>query len=164
MIKKHREYWLLLAILCVSLFSVFSFSVADSSLTVTSTEKTLKVVNGQSVMLHITAGNTSDTDMNAVNVQIDLPYKWIIQSMAPESLSLHSGESGEFTIRLAVPSSENASTHTLNVSCKSNDITSNIINIPVAVVTNPLFGYVILGSIVLMAVVMILYFRRGIRR
>lgn len=164
MIRKQRKCWLLLAILCVSLFGVFSFSVADSPLKVTSTEKTLRVVNGQSVTLHITAGNTSNTEMNAVNVQIDLPYKWIIQTMAPESLSLHPGESGEFTIQLAVPSSENASTHTLNVSCMSGEITSDIINIPVAVVTNPLFGYVILGSIVLMVVVTIFYFRRGIRR
>ncbi len=145
-------------------YSVFSFSAADSPLTVTSTEKTLKVVNGQSVTLHVTAVNSSNIQMNAVNVQIDLPYKWIIQSMEPESLSLLPGESGEFSIQLAVPSSENASTHTLNVSCKSGDITSDIINIPVAVVTNPLYGYVILGSIALMVAATILYFRRGIRR
>jgi uncharacterized membrane protein len=164
MIRKHCRYWLLSAILCVSLFSIFSFSAADSPLTVTSTEKTLKVVNGQSVTLHVTAVNTSNTEMSAVNVQIDLPYKWIIQSMAPESLTLSPGESGEFSIQLAVPSSENASTHTLNVSCKSGDITSDIINIPVAVVTNPLYGYVILGSIALMVAATILYLRRGIRR
>ena len=164
MIRKQRRYWFFSVILCAALFSIFSFSAADSPLTVTSAEKTLKVVNGQSVTLHITAVNSSNIQMNAVNVQIDLPYKWIIQSMEPESLSLLPGESDEFSIQLAVPSSENASTHTLNVSCKSGDITSDIVNIPVAVVTNPLYGYVIFGSVALMVAATILYFRRGIRR
>ena len=164
MTGRKRMTWLLVAILCIALFGVFSFSAADSSLAATSNEKTLKVVNGQTTTLHIGVTNDGSAEMKDITVQIDLPYKWIIQSMAPESISLHPGESGEFTIQLAVPSSENASTHTLNVSCMSGEITSDIINIPVAVVTNPLFGYVILGSIVLMVVVTIFYFRRGIRR
>ncbi len=164
MIGKKRMKWLLTSILCAALLGAVSPSAADSSLTVTSAEKTLKVVSGQSVVLHIEVTNSSSTEMTNINAQIDLPYKWIIQSLEPESLSLLPGESGEFSIQLAVPSSENASTHTLNVSCTSGDITSDNINIPVAVVTNPLFGYMILGSIALMVAATILYFRRGIRR
>jgi uncharacterized membrane protein len=164
MIGKKRMKCLLTSILCAALLGVVSFSAANSSLTVTSAEKTLKVVSGQSVMLHIDVTNSSSTEMSNINVQIDLPYKWIIQSMTPETVSLLPEESGEFSIELAVPASENASTHSLNVSCKSGDITSNIINIPVAVVTNPLFGYAILGCIALTIAATTIYFRRNVRR
>jgi uncharacterized membrane protein len=164
MTGRKRMKWLLAVILCIVLFGAFSFSAADSSLTVTSTEKTLKVVNGQTATLHIGITNDGSAEMKDITVQIDLPYKWIIQSMDPGTISLLPGESGEFIIVLAVPASENASTHTLNVSCKSGDLTSDIINIPVAVVTNPVFGYVIIGCVVLMIAGTVFYFRRNVRR
>ena len=164
MTGRKRMTWLLVAILCIALFGVFSFSAADSSLAVTSNEKTLKVVNGQTTTLHIGVTNDGSAEMKDITVQIDLPYKWMIQSMDPRSVSLLPGESGEFTVVLAVPASENASTHTLNVSCTSGELTSEIINIPVAVVTNPVFGYAILGCIVLMIAGTVVYFRRNVRR
>ncbi|MPN56440.1 hypothetical protein SDC9_204129 [bioreactor metagenome] len=121
-------------------------------------------MNGQTATLHIGITNDGSAEMKDITVQIDLPYKWIIQSMDPGTISLLPGESGEFIIVLAVPASENASTHTLNVSCKSGDLTSDIINIPVAVVTNPVFGYVIIGCVVLMIAGTVFYFRRNVRR
>ncbi len=164
MTSRKRMIWFLAAILCIALFGAFSFSTADSSLAVTSAEKTLKVVNGQATTLHIGVTNDGSAEMKDITVQIDLPYKWIIQSMDPRTVSLLPGESGEFTVVLAVPSSENASTHTLNVLCTNGDQTSEIINIPVAVVTNPAFGYGILGCIVLMITGTMIYFRRNVRR
>jgi len=164
MIGRKHMAWFLAAILGIILFGAFSFSTADSSLTVTSTEKTLKVVNGQTTTLHIGVTNDGSTELKDISVQIDLPYKWIIQSMDPGTVSLLPGESSEFTVVLLVPASENASTHTLNVSCTSGELTSDIINIPVAVVTNPMFGYAILGCIVLMIAGTAIYFRRNVRR
>ena len=75
MTGRKRMTWFLVAILCIALFGVFSFSAADSSLAVTSNEKTLKVVNGQTTTLHIGVTNDGSAEKKDITVTFPAEYQ-----------------------------------------------------------------------------------------
>jgi len=161
---KKMQFVLLGLLLFIVSLGVSTSALANSSMTIASREKTLRVVNGQMVTFEIDISNTGDTALTDVSVQIDLPYKWLMQSAIPERLTLQPGERGTIEIRLAVPVSENASTHTLKVLCVSGDTTSNDLSIPVAVVTNPVYLYIILAAIICMLAITLIFFKKNVRR
>jgi uncharacterized membrane protein len=134
------------------------------ALDITSKENTLSVINGSTAALDIAVVNTGSQQLSDIKPRADLPYKWILEDISPASLTLKPNESGVLTLRLAIPASQNASTHTIKIICSNGTETSNELDIPVTISTNPQYIWWIIGGVVVVSVFTLLFFKKHGRR
>lgn len=137
---------------------------SDYSLRITNHIKGLNVINGQNTNFDIEVKNTGSKILNNVNLKIEVPYKWILQSVNPQKLQLKPGEGGLFKVQISIPASEMAGNKFIKLSSISGNITSPLTEIGITVQNNPSYLYFILGLILLIGIGTLLYFRKNGRR
>ena len=125
---------------------------------------TLRVTNGKSVSLTVKVENTGTSQVSGIRPNVDLPYKWVVESVKPESLDLQPGESGAFVLTFAVPPSQNSGTHEIKLVCQNGTLESNSLVIPAAVSTDIRYLWFITAGVVVVAMIALVYFKKHGRR
>lgn len=136
----------------------------DYSLAIINQINGLNIINGQSVNFEIAVSNTGSKSMDNIGLKVDLPYKWMVQSVNPEKLSLKAGENGLLKVQISVPPTQVSGNNKIKVSAISDNINSPQILIPVTVQSNPNYLYWVIGLLVVAGISTILYFRKHGRR
>jgi uncharacterized membrane protein len=163
--KNITALWAAITIILFSIGSTaFAENAGNSTLDITSRQKSLNVINGSAATLEIELANSGTAEFTDIKPQVDLPYKWILEDISPASLTLKPNESGVFTLRLSVPASQNASTHTIKIICSNGTVPSNELTIPVTVSTSPQYLWWIICGIAVLAVITLLFFKKHGRR
>ncbi|WP_092245478.1 COG1470 family protein [Lacrimispora sphenoides] len=154
---------IMIALLIGSAGSAFAAG-PETPLTLSCETNTLRVTNGKSVSLTVKVENTGASQVSGIRPKVELPYKWVVESMKPENLDLRPGESGSFVLTLAAPPSQNAGTHEIKLVCQNEDLESNSLVIPAAVSTDIRYLWVITAGVVVVAMVALVYFKKHGRR
>lgn len=136
----------------------------DYALSISSNIQSLKSINGDSIVLEIGVTNTGNKDLTDLSLQVDPPYKWIVENVNPTSLTLKPGENSLYELKVTIPSSGQAGQYPINISCTNSDVTSNSISIPVNVSTSANYFWWITGIIGVLLIFTILYFKKHGRR
>ena len=124
----------------------------------------IEVMNGKGVGFDVSVVNTGSKDLTKVGLQVELPYKWVLEKITPVETTLKSGESGLFHVRLSVPVTQASGNFTLKVIGTSNEVTGSVTAIPVQVAASAGYAIWILGMLLLVAVLTFLFFRKHGRR
>lgn len=154
---------IMIALLIGSAGSAFAAG-PETLLTLSCETNTLRVTNGKSVSLIVKVENTGASLVSSIRPKVDLPYKWVVESMKPENLDLQPGESGVFVLTFAVPPSQNAGTHEIKLVCQNETVESNALVIPAAVSTDIRYLWFIIAGVVVVAMIALVYFRKHGRR
>ncbi len=154
---------IIITLLLCSADSAFA-AEPETPLTLSCEANTLRVTNGKSVSLTVKVENTGVSLLSGIRPKVDLPYKWVVESVKPENLDLQSGESGSFVLTLAVPPSQNAGTHEIKLICQNGTLESNALVISAAVSTDIRYLWFITTGVVVAAMIALVYFRKQGRR
>ena len=136
----------------------------DYAVSILSNIKSIKVINGDSINLEIGVTNTGNKELANLNLQVDSPYKWILENVSPTGLNLKSGDTGLYKIKVTVPSSQQSGEYPVKISCSNAEVTSNPLTVPVTVSTNVNYLWWIAGPIVILLVFTLFYFKKHGRR
>jgi len=136
----------------------------DYSLVLTNQVKGLNVINGKSTSFDIEVKNTGSKLLSNVSLKLELPYKWILQSLNPEKVDLKPGESGLFKVQISIPTSETAGNKSIKLASISGSISSPQSEIVITVQNNPNYFYFVVGFIIIIGIVTLLFFRKNGRR
>ncbi|MDD3139523.1 MAG: NEW3 domain-containing protein [Lachnospiraceae bacterium] len=134
------------------------------ALSISSSIQSIKAINGDSIMLEIGVTNTGNKDLTDLSLQVDPPYKWIVDNVDPTNLTLKPGENSLYKLKVTIPTSGQAGQYPINISCTNSDVTSNSISIPVNVSTSVNYFWWITGIIGVLLIFTILYFKKHGRR
>ena len=84
-----------------------SFTVNhDFSLEITNGIKKFEALNGKSLSFDIAVTNTGNKELKDLGLKVDLPYKWTLEMVTPEKLSLKPRENGVFKLNISIPPSQ----------------------------------------------------------
>lgn len=136
----------------------------DYALSITSHPQDLTVLSGQSARFDITVANTGNNLLEQIQLQFELPHKWLIKQVIPQKLALKPGEEGSFQVHLVLPNSQAAGNEKIKIIANADHARSAQAEVPIQVQKNP--SYLIgAGSLVLLAGLgTIYYFRKNGRR
>lgn len=137
---------------------------SDYSMQLTGTADNLQVVSGGTFSFDVVVTNTGDKDLNALALKADLPYKWIQNSINPETLTLKPGESGSYQLNVTVPISQSSGNSIIKVTVSNENTSSGELSIPVSVASNSNFVWILGGAAVAVAAAAFIYFRKHGRR
>lgn len=154
---------IVVALLICSAGSAFAAG-PETPLTLSSETDTLRVTNGKSVSLTVKVENTGTSQVSGIRPKVDLPYKWIVESVKPESLDLQPAQSGLFVLTFAVPPSQNAGTHEIKLICQNGTLESNALVMPAAVSTDIRYLWFITAGVLGVALIALVYFKKHGRR
>jgi len=136
----------------------------DFSLEITNEIKKLETLNGKSLSFDISVTNTGNKELKDLALKVDLPYKWTLESVTPEKLSLKPKENGVFKLNVSVPPSQTSGNNTLKIKSFNGVAASQEISIPVTVTASAGYGWWAIGLILIVGIVTLLYFRKHGRR
>jgi uncharacterized membrane protein len=136
----------------------------DYSLSITNRLNGLSGINGQSLSFDIAVSNTGSKDISDVGLKLSLPYKWVVQSINPQKLSLKTGENGMFKVQISIPQSQVSGNYTLKTTAVSGEISSMQMEIPIIVQNNPNYIFGVIVLIAAAGIGTILYFHKHGRR
>jgi len=147
-----------------SLMSV-SFTVNhDFSLEITNEITKLESMNGKSLSFDIAVTNTGNKELKDLGLKVDLPYKWTLDKLTPEKLSLKPRENGVFKLNISIPPSEGSGNNTLKIKSFNGVASSQEISIPVTVTATAGYAWWAIGLVLVVGIVTIIYFRKNVRR
>ena len=136
----------------------------DFSLEITNEIKKLETMNGKSLNFDVAVTNTGNKELKDLGLKIDLPYKWTLDKLTPEKLSLKPGESGAFKLTISIPPSEGSGNNTLKIKSFNGVATSQEISIPVTVTATAGYAWWAIGLVLVVGIVTFIYFRKNVRR
>lgn len=136
----------------------------DYSLEITNRIDGLNVINGQSLSFDVAVSNTGSRQLDNVGLKLDLPYKWLVQSITPEKAALKANENRVFKVRISVPSSQVSGNSNVKASAIAGEVSSPQVSIPVTVQSNPVMIYWAVGLLIIVSTATILFFRKHGRR
>ncbi|HWT76459.1 MAG TPA: NEW3 domain-containing protein [Mobilitalea sp.] len=136
----------------------------DYSISITCNLQSIKAINGDTISLEIGVANTGNKDLSALSLQVELPYKWILERQDPSNLDIKSGETGLYKLALTIPPSQQACEYPIKISCSNTEVSSNSVTVPVTVSTSINLLWWIAGIIVLLSIFTLLYFKKHGRR
>lgn len=136
----------------------------DYSLEITNNVKSVKAVNGNSIRLEIGVTDTGNKELKGINLQADLPYKWLLEKVEPNSLNLKPNESGIYVLNITIPSSQPAGEFPIKITGLNTDTKSNEVLVPVVVSTSVNYLWWVVGGIVILLVFTIVFFKKHGRR
>ena len=137
---------------------------SDYSVQLTGAAENLQVVSGGTLSFDVVVTNTGDKDLNALALNAVLPYKWIQNSVSPETLTLKPGESGSFQLNVSVPVSQSSGTSKIKLTVSNESMSSGELSVPVMVAANSNFVWILGGVAFVVATAAFLYFRKHGRR
>lgn len=142
-----------------------SFTVNhDFSLEITNEIKKLETMNGKSLSFDIAVANTGNKGLKDLGLKVDLPYKWTLDKLTPEKLSLKPGEKGVFRLNISIPSSQGSGNNILKIKSFNEAATSQEISIPVTVTATAGYAWWAIGFVLVVGSVTVIYFRKNVRR
>lgn len=136
----------------------------EYSLEITNRVDGLNVINGQRLSFDVAVSNTGSRQLDNVSLKLDLPYKWMVQSITPEKKTLKVNENVAFKVNISVPPSQVSGNSNVKVSAFSGEVNSPQVSIPVTVQSNPLMIYWVVGLLIIVGTSTILFFRKHGRR
>jgi uncharacterized membrane protein len=136
----------------------------DYALDITNQITNAQVISGKSFELQVEVTNTGALALETIKVEGNLPRKWVIESSSPEKVSLQSGETGTFNLKVFVPSSQTSGKSDVEFVAVSDHVSSEPLIIPVTVSTNQSFGMFAMVLIILAGLGTWFYFRKHGRR
>lgn len=154
---------IIIALLICSAGSAFAAGT-ETPLALSCETDTLRVTNGKSVSLTVKVENTGASQVSGIRPKVDLPYKWVTESVKPENLDLQPGESGSFVLTFTVPPSQNAGTHEIKLICQNGTLESNVLVITAMVSTDIRYLWFITAGVVVVAMIALVYFKTHGRR
>lgn len=142
-----------------------SFTVNhDFSLEITNEIKKLESLNGKSLSFDIAVTNTGNKELKDLGLKVDLPYKWMLNKLTPEKLSLKPRENAVFRLNISIPPSEGSGNNTLKIRSFNEAATSQEISIPVTVTATAGYAWWAIGLVLVVGIVTVIYFRKNVRR
>ena len=142
-----------------------SFTVnQDFTLEITSGIKKLEIMNGKSMSFDIVVTNTGNRELKNLGLKVDLPYKWSLENVTPEKLTLKPGENGLFKLKVSVPSTQTSGNYTIKIKSLNGDVASNEVSIPITVTASAGYALWVIGLVLVVGVATVLYFRKHGRR
>lgn len=146
-------------------FVPISFTVnRDFAFEISSGIKKLELMNGKSTSFEIVVTNTGNKELKDLGLKVDLPYKWSLENVIPEKLTLKPGENGLFKLNVSVPSSQASGNFAIKIKSLNGDAASSEISIPITVTASTGYAWWAIGLVLVVGVVTILYFRKHGRR
>lgn len=136
----------------------------DFSLEITNEISKLETMNGKSLSFDIAVTNTGNKELKDLGLKVDLPYKWTLDKLTPEKLSLKPGEKGVFRLNSSIPSSQGSGNNTLKIRSFNEAATSQEISIPVTVTATAGYAWWAIGLVLVVGIVTAMYFRKNVRR
>ena len=136
----------------------------DFSLEITNEINKLQTMNGNSLSFDIAVTNTGNKELKDLGLKIDLPYKWTLDKLTPEKLSLKPKENGVFRLNISIPPSQGSGNNTLKIKCYNGVATSQEISIPVTVTETAGYAWWAIGLVLGVGIVTVIYFRKNVRR
>lgn len=136
----------------------------DYAVTISNNVTLLKATNGDTINLDVGVTNTGTKDLNGLTLTIDAPYKWVTESVTPETIDLKAGETLGYKVSLIIPTSGQAGEYPIKLTCSNEQITSNELSVPVVVSTNIQYFWWITGIIAALIAFTLLYFKKHGRR
>ena len=134
------------------------------SIKLTSQINNISVISGQSFELEMGVKNTGLKELNKVNLNIKAPYKWVVENLSSDNIKLKPGESYIFKTKIFVPQTQVSGSNVLKVQAISDNATSQFIEIPVLVKSNPNYFYIILILLFTSIIGTLIYFKKHGRR
>ncbi|HZK85511.1 MAG TPA: NEW3 domain-containing protein [Desulfosporosinus sp.] len=142
-----------------------SFTVNhDFSLEITNQIKKLETLNGKSLSFDIAVTNTGNKELKDLGLKAELPYKWTLDKLTPEKLSLKPGENGAFRVTISIPPSQGSGNSILKIKSFNGAVASQEISIPVTVTATAGYAWWVIGLVLVVGIVTIIYFRKNVRR
>ena len=146
-------------------FMAISYAVnRDFALEIISDIKKLDVINGKSMSFDIAVTNTGNKELKDLGLKVDLPYKWTLDNVAPEKLTLKPGENGLFKLNISVPYSQASGNFEIKIKSLNGEASSNEISIPITVTASTGYAMWVIGLVLVFGVITFLYFRKHGRR
>ncbi|HEY5587222.1 MAG TPA: NEW3 domain-containing protein [Ruminiclostridium sp.] len=146
-------------------FMPISFTINhDFALEITNGIKKLEIMNGKSTSFDIAVTNTGNKELKTLGLKVDLPYKWSLENVIPDKLTLKPGENGVLKVNVSVPSTQAAGNFVIKIKSFNEDATSSEISIPIKVIASASYAWWVIGLVLVFGVVTILYFRKHGRR
>ena len=136
----------------------------DYTVSISSNLSLIKAINGDSITLDIGVTNTGNKDLTSLTLNAEPPYKWITESLEPNTLDLKSGETAIFKAKISIPTSQQAGEYPIKLTCSNAQITSNELTVPVAVSTSFNYFWWVAGSIIVLILFTLFYFKKHGRR
>jgi len=124
----------------------------------------IDVISGKSGEFTFSVTNNGYKELKNVKIKPELPYKWFAIQGTENKINLKPGETGTFTIKVDVPSSQAAGNFEAKFTAVSDEISSGQISIPVTVKTSSNIGLWMLGILVLIAGFTLVQFKKNGRR
>jgi uncharacterized membrane protein len=146
-------------------FIPVSFTInRDFALKITNGIKKLETMNGKMMSFDIAVTNSGNKELKSLGLKVDLPYKWSLENVLPDRLSLKPGENGLFKLNVFVPSTQAAGNFAIKIKSLNIDAASSEISIPVTVTASAGYAWLVIGLVLVFGVITILYFRKHGRR
>lgn len=136
----------------------------DYTVSISSNLSLIKAINGDSITLDIGVTNTGSKDLTNLTLNAEPPYKWITESLEPNTLDLKSGETAIYKAKISIPTSQQAGEYPIKLTCSNSQITSNELTVPVAVSTSFNYFWWVAGSIIVLILFTLFYFKKHGRR
>ena len=136
----------------------------DYALEISGGTKNLEIMNGKSMSLDIAVTNTGNKELKNLVIKADLPYKWSLDKITPENLTLQPGQNALFKLDITVPPSQVSGNYSINITSSNENAASNEMIVPVTVKTGMGFAGWMIGLLLAAALAAILYFRKQGRR
>jgi len=124
----------------------------------------IDVISGKSAEFTFSVINNGYKDLNNIKIKPELPYKWFASQGAESTINLKPGETGTFTIKVDVPSSQAAGNFKVKFTAVSDEISSDQVSTPVTVKSSSNIGLWMVGILILIAVVTLVQFKKNGRR
>ena len=136
----------------------------DYSVSLISEVDRMESMIGKPFDLQVVVSNTGNKTLENVSITADLPYKWFIERVVPETLTLTPGESGLFQLKVMIPAAQNSGNTQISISAGNEKTQSQTITIPVKVTGKANFALVLIGAVVITGIATYIYFRKNGRR
>ena len=136
----------------------------DYAITLVSDVNQLESLNGSTFSVQVVVTNTGNKTLENIVIMADLPYKWGVKSVSPETFSLAPKESTAVEVEVVIPSSQTAGNTKISLTAENDMARSEAISIPVKVTAKVNFALFFGGAVVLVALVTFIYFRKHGRR
>lgn len=137
---------------------------SDYSVQLNGTTDNLQIVSGGTLSFDIVVTNTGDKELTTLALNVDLPYKWIQNSISPETLTLKPGESGSYQLNVSVPISQSSGTSIIKATVSNENASSSELTIPVKVSSNSNLVWILGVAALAVAATAFIYFRKHGRR
>lgn len=136
----------------------------DYAVSISSMQNQIDTLNGKSVEMTFSVKNTGAKELTAVNIDSELPYKWIAVRGSNEGVRLKPGETETVKLTIDVPASQASGNFTAKFSAVSNETKSRQISVPVTVKTGTGIGYWMAAILLLIAGFTLFQFKKHGRR